>query len=520
MAATVYARPEDWAAALDELERTGRVAGQEAQWRRSDGGQFWASLAMNRVSDASGSSHFEGTVLDVSERKEAEQELARYRDHLEEMVQERTRDLAAAKRKMEELHALQGLILDNSQAGIALVKDRAFEWANARWAAILGREQQDLENASTRLLYPDDATYEMVGRESLEALRQGRAWDREVELVRADGTPFWGRLIGSSLVPGEPDQGIIWLLEDVTERHAMEEKLRQRQRRLTEALQSLKRAQRELGEKNAALESVSGQLAKYLPPQVYTSIFAGHQEAQVGATRKKLTVFFSDIVGFTSATDGMEPEDITTALNAYLNAMSRIVLDHGGTLDKFIGDAIMVFFGDPESQGYKEDAVACVSMALAMRSSLKGLQAYWNELGVRHPFHVRMGISTGYCTVGNFGSDQRMDYTIIGGQVNLASRLESMAGPGQVLISHETWSLVKDVFHCVRKDPVSVKGIAQPVQTYEVVDFHENIKTEKKKIKDHRTGFTLSMRPERIAEEDREDILAVLREAMESLDKE
>lgn len=153
-----------------------------------------------------------------------------------------------------------------------------------------------------------------------------------------------------------------------------------------------------------------------------------------------MTIFFSDIVNFTSTTEGMETEDLTDLLNSYLEEMSRIAIKYGGTIDKFIGDAILIFFGDPLSQGVKEDAKACASMAIEMRDRLKELQEKWYSFGIQNPFQVRAGITTGYCTVGNFGSKSRMDYTIIGNQVNIASRLESNAKPDQILISHETFS--------------------------------------------------------------------------------
>ncbi|TIH19372.1 hypothetical protein D0S45_03440 [Marinifilum sp. JC120] len=217
------------------------------------------------------------------------------------------------------------------------------------------------------------------------------------------------------------------------------------------------------------LAELSDKLGRYLSPQVYESIFEGTQDTLIGAKRKKLTIFFSDIVGFTSTTERMEPEDMTALLNNYLDRMSSIALKHGGTIDKYIGDAVLIFFGDPVSQGQKEDAVACVNMAIDMRDALKEMQQEWFELGISTPFKVRMGVNSGFCTVGNFGSKQLMDYTIIGGQVNVAARLEQNAPPDQILISHETWALVKDDFRCLGRAPISVKGIQHSIRTYQVV---------------------------------------------------
>ena len=178
---------------------------------------------------------------------------------------------------------------------------------------------------------------------------------------------------------------------------------------------------------------LSTKLSKYLSPQVYSSIFTGQRSVEIASNRKKLTVFFSDIVDFTATTDDLESEELTALLNRYLTEMSKIALEHGATIDKYIGDAILLFFGDPETKGIKEDAIACVSMAIAMQRRMRELQSEWRDAGLEKPFQLRIGISTGYCTVGNFGSDDRMDYTIIGNEVNLASRLQSHAEPGGIL---------------------------------------------------------------------------------------
>jgi adenylate cyclase len=261
------------------------------------------------------------------------------------------------------------------------------------------------------------------------------------------------------------------------------------------------------------LESLSGKLGKYLSPQVYQSIFEGTKDARLGTSRKKLTVFFSDIVGFTARTDSMESEDLNYILNGYLNYMSNIVFKYGGTLDKFIGDAILVFFGDPESKGIKEDAEACVAMALEMRDGLAELHQEWINHGIEAPFQVRMGISTGYCTVGNFGSDARMDYTIIGNQVNLASRLETSAEPNQILVSNDTWSLIKSSIHCSRMNPIRVKGFEHPIQVYEVIDFQEHLK-QNRRVMDSRQGFSLLLDADLIANDEKAAIMKKLSKAI------
>ena len=192
------------------------------------------------------------------------------------------------------------------------------------------------------------------------------------------------------------------------------------------------------------------------------SIFSGEKNVEVASQRKKLTIFFSDIAGFTETTDLLESEELTNLLNQYLREMSAIALEHGATIDKFIGDAIMLFFGDPETRGAREDAIACVRMAIAMQQRMRDLQAEWRERGQEHVFQLRIGINTGFCTVGNFGSDDRVDYTIIGNEVNLAARLQSHADLGGILLAHETYSLVKDVVLAEETGTITVKGFSTP----------------------------------------------------------
>jgi class 3 adenylate cyclase len=148
--------------------------------------------------------------------------------------------------------------------------------------------------------------------------------------------------------------------------------------------------------------------------------------------------------------------------------MSKIVDEYGGTLDKFIGDAMVVFFGDPETRGVKEDALQCVKMALAMQRRMSELQTLWRQMGSERTFRVRMGINTGFCDVGNFGSDLRMDYTIIGAEVNTAARLEQAADPGGILISADTYALVHDEIAADLHEPVQAKGFTEPLEAYSV----------------------------------------------------
>ncbi len=169
--------------------------------------------------------------------------------------------------------------------------------------------------------------------------------------------------------------------------------------------------------------------------------------------------------------------------------MSKIALEHGATIDKYVGDAILAFFGDPETKGVKEDALACVNMAIAMQRRIRELQFEWRDAGLEKPFQLRIGITTGYCTVGNFGSEDRMDYTIIGNEVNLASRLQSHAELGGILISHETYALVKDIVLAEEQDPIQAKGFAKLVRNYKVLDQFDKLVGERRVIREEQDGL-------------------------------
>jgi class 3 adenylate cyclase len=274
--------------------------------------------------------------------------------------------------------------------------------------------------------------------------------------------------------------------------------------------------ERRVEERTRELEVLSNKLAKYLSPQVYASIFEGRQEVKLASQRKKLTVFFSDIAGFTETTDRLESEEVTHLLNQYLTEMSRIALAHGATIDKYVGDAIMIFFGDPETRGVKEDARACVTMAIAMQERMAELNAIWRDSGIETPFRCRIGIHTGYCTVGNFGSDDRMDYTIVGGAVNLASRLEHEAPPGGILISYETFAHVQDQIRCEPMQRIQVRGIGHPVATYRVLGLTDVGGSAR--IRSELPHLRLDADPGLMSEDERREAAALLQEVLQRLE--
>ena len=258
------------------------------------------------------------------------------------------------------------------------------------------------------------------------------------------------------------------------------------------------KSQNKLNIANAKLEDFSSKLSKYFSPQVYQSLFTGELDVKIETKRKLLTVFFSDLQGFTELTERLEPEVLTEVLTDYLTEMSKISIKWGGTIDKFIGDAIMIFFGDPITKGENKDAINCVKMALEMLDKLSELRTNWRKKGLALPLNARIGIHTGICTVGNFGSENRLDYTIIGNGVNLASRLESHAKPNSILVSEDTYLHIQDEILCKKHQKFKVKGVAYPVQTYRVDKLFKKDVSNKHNFKKDFEGFSLEMKIKQI----------------------
>lgn len=263
-------------------------------------------------------------------------------------------------------------------------------------------------------------------------------------------------------------------------------------------------------------ERILNKLSKYFSPQVYSSIFSGALDVTINTSRKNLTVFFSDIKGFTTITEKLEPEILTQLITSYLTKMTDIAIEYGGTVDKYIGDAIMIFFGDPESKGVKEDATSCVLMAMEMKKALVELRKSWELAGVSESLDVRMGVHSDMCTVGNFGSLDRLDYTVLGNGVNLASRLESLADSNEILISENTYNLIKKEINCNYFDSLTVKGKAHSIKTFQVIDTHSDKKSFSK-INTSKEGFRLQIDKSKIKDVD--EVLQLLKESIEELNK-
>jgi len=206
------------------------------------------------------------------------------------------------------------------------------------------------------------------------------------------------------------------------------------------------------------------ELRRYLSPKLSEIILSSGDTLGAEPKRKMMTVVFSDIRNFSSFTESLEPEELFPLMDKYLSEMTRLIHRYDGTLNKIIGDGLLVFFGDPIPM--EDHAERAVAMAIDMQKKVAELRDEWLQYG--HDFGIGIGINTGYMTVGNIGSDIHKDYTVIGNQVNVASRLESLARAGQILISQRTYSRTKKLVEVEEVGKIQVQGIRDFIVTYNV----------------------------------------------------
>ena len=212
-------------------------------------------------------------------------------------------------------------------------------------------------------------------------------------------------------------------------------------------------------------EVIKGAFSKYVTKSVVDRILQHQDGLKLGGEKKTVTVFFSDIRGFTPMSEVLTAEEVVHLLNEYFTAMTSIIFKYEGTLDKFMGDAIMAIYGAPIDM--PDHAERAVLAAVEMSEKMKELQAKWKSEGKKE-VNIGIGINTGEVVVGNIGSLERMEYTAIGDNVNLTQRLESVAEKGQILISGATYEKVKHKVNATPLDPIKVKGKAEKVIAYSV----------------------------------------------------
>ena len=433
------------------------------------------------------------SMSDTDEIAQMASALKVFRDTAVEVQESNLQEIETTRRRLIDA-------IENSSEGFAFYdQDGNLVICNSRYSNLLfpegelkivpGIDFQTVMSESAKL----GLVFDAVDRES-EWVQEQIAWHKKPGEPRLQANTNGQWILITERKTG--DGGTVAIYSDITD---------------------LKARETELSKKSEALENLSKQLSKYLSPQIYDSIFSGKQEVKLVSQRKRLTVFFSDLVGFTETTERLESEDLTRLLNQYLTEMTNIAMAYGATVDKYIGDAIVIFFGDPDTLGVKEDAMQCVKMAVAMQKRMKELERVWQESGVEQPLRSRIGINTGLCTVGNFGSDERMDYTIIGGGVNLAARLESACEPGEILLSYETYAHVKNVVECNEREQINVKGISAPVTTFQVVDLIANLTESNRPIRADLPYFRLDLNAGKLSTEDKAKALDILRGAADRL---
>lgn len=269
--------------------------------------------------------------------------------------------------------------------------------------------------------------------------------------TRKDGSLVDVEILAARVMHEGEAIGYYILYHDVTE---LEHRRRQLQARVDEQMAELVR---------------TGELARFLPRQVAEGLLAGQLQPEASFERRRITLLFADMVGFTDLSESLEPEELSEVLNEYLRQMTAVVLAHGGTLDNFIGDGIMAVFGAPEAKPEVEQAWAAVRAALEMREQCRELAASLRGRGIPADLDIRAGLNTGHCTVGVFGSEVMRAYKAVGFAVNVAARLQTAADPGSILCGFRTYALVKERVKAEEREALTVKGASRPVEAWEIV---------------------------------------------------
>lgn len=213
---------------------------------------------------------------------------------------------------------------------------------------------------------------------------------------------------------------------------------------------------------------IKGAFSRYIAPDVIERIMEHPEALELGGENRRITTFFSDVAGFSTISEKLTPPELVALLNEYLSEMTDIIISHGGTIDKYEGDAIMAFYGAPHP--YIDHELRACLAAIDMKKRLREMQEEWRNIG-QHELFVRMGMNTGMAVVGNMGSKMRMDYTAMGDSVNLASRLEgaNKAYGTTAMISENTYNAVKDHVETRKLDVIRVVGKTEPIGIFELV---------------------------------------------------
>ena len=241
---------------------------------------------------------------------------------------------------------------------------------------------------------------------------------------------------------------------------------------VTELEQTRRRLEARIDEQMAELVR-TGELARFLPRQVADGLLKGRLQATEDFERRRITVLFADMVGFTDLAESLEPEELAEVLNAYLREMTAAVIACGGSVDNLIGDGVMAVFGAPQEMPEAEQAWAAVRAGMEMQRRCRALAVSFRERGIPADLNIRVGINTAHCTVGVFGSEVMRAYMAVGFAVNVAARLQTAADPGSILCGFRTYALVKDRVEAEERGALTVKGAARPVEAWEITGLVE-----------------------------------------------
>lgn len=265
------------------------------------------------------------------------------------------------------------------------------------------------------------------------------------------------------------------------------------------------------------LVNVANKLTRFLPPQIWQPIVKYNTKVDVVNQRRKLTILFSDIVGFTDLSDNISPDHLANILNTYLDRMTQVTQKYGATLDKFLGDGLLCYCGDTGGND-RDNAIACANMAIEMRREMEVLRHQWRLLGFEG-LYVRIGINTGYCYVGNFGSRNRMTYTVIGREANYASRLESAAQKNQILISESTYHLISHAHNCQAVGQFKFKGFQATNNVWELLEPNSDTMPRNDWVNYTLPGFNLHLNFQDIRNYDKNDIIKQLQSALDLVEE-
>ena len=291
----------------------------------------------------------------------------------------------------------------------------------------------------------------MPGRDGFEVCQKLKRWDQTqnipVLLVTALQDPG-AKLKGSEVGADE------FLAKPVDETELLTR---------VKSLLRTKFYREDLLQKNALLERI---LNRYLSAEVINQILAAPDTLHLGGERKWVTVLFADLRGFTNFAEAAPPEQVMEILNVCFDRMAKVIFEHRGTLDKYIGDCLMAFFGAPVAT--PQDTRNAIAAAVEMRQAFTDLMAKWEDPRVRS-LGLGIGINSGDAIVGNVGSERVMDYTVIGDVVNIASRLEQLARPDQIILGEATYRQVEADVVARKFSDVQLKGRTAPITAYELV---------------------------------------------------